>query len=71
MYESVVGCLNTQYPAPECDPLHGRHYRQHLEGETATTGEPMLKEKYKKDTSTTPFEACFGKYLGTEVVEPT
>ena len=40
MSKSVVGCLNTQYPAPECDPLHGRHYRQHLEGETATSGQP-------------------------------
>ena len=29
----------------------------------------MLIEKYRKDTSTTLFEACFGKYLGTEVVD--
>ena len=36
MSESVVGGSNTQHAAPECDPLHGRHYRQHLEGETAT-----------------------------------
>ena len=40
MYESVVGGLNTQDPAPECDPLHGRRYRQHLEVETTTEVQP-------------------------------
>ena len=39
MSESVVGGLNTQDPAPEFDPLHGRHYRLHLEGETVTEGQ--------------------------------
>ena len=37
---SVVAGANTRHAAPECDPLHGRHYRLHLEGETATGGNP-------------------------------
>ena len=40
MSKSVVVGLNTQHAAPDRDPLHGRHYRQHLEGETATEIQP-------------------------------
>ena len=40
MSKSVVVGLNTQHAAPVCDALHERHYRQHLEGETATEVQP-------------------------------